>query len=238
MSDHLFIHSDLDDAGLSPAEFRVLAHLSRRAGKNGICEPGIRSISQTCELSINTIRNAIAGLEKRRFIVASKRTKALTNYRITIEAGLAATVSATDTDRKPSVSKSDTICIKNEANLCQPLIHKVIQEGNPRKVIQCAKRKRFDARTVSLPFSSHAFQTAWNEWTQHRSELRKPLTATSTAKQLATLATYGEPRAIAAIGHSIQNGWQGIFEPKAGHSPKKQHASTAQHDPRYGFGER
>ena len=101
-----------------------------------------------------------------------------------------------------------------------------------------AKRSRFDARTVSLPFSSHAFQTAWSEWTQHRSELRKPLTATSTTKQLATLATIGEQRAIAAIAHSIENGWQGIFEPKAGHSPKNTHANTAPHDPRYEFGKR
>lgn len=89
-----------------------------------------------------------------------------------------------------------------------------------------ARAPRFDAGTVSLPFSSPAFSAAWSEWTQHRSELRKPLTATATAKQLATLATIGETRAIAAIGHSIENGWQGIFEPKAGHSPKKQNAKT------------
>jgi hypothetical protein len=111
----------------------------------------------------------------------------------------------------------------NQAS-CPPVEeHKKNREETENKG---ARAPRFDAGTVSLPFSSSAFQTAWSEWTQHRSELRKPLTATSTAKQLATLATYGEPRAIAAITHSIQNGWQGIFEPKAGHSPKKQNANT------------
>ncbi len=34
--------------------------------------------------------------------------------------------------------------------------------------------------------------------------------------QLLALAEMGEPRATAAIKHSIANGWQGIFEPKGG----------------------
>jgi hypothetical protein len=108
---------------------------------------------------------------------------------------------------------------------CWPPVeeHKKNREEHKKKG---ARAPRFDAGTVSLPFSSSAFSAAWSEWCKHRSELRKPLTATSTAKQLATIATIGEPRAIAAIGHSIENGWQGIFEPKAGHSPKKQNANT------------
>lgn len=235
MSNHLFIHSDLDDAGLSPAEFRVLAHLSRRAGKDGICHPGIRSISQTCRISRGTVGTVLESLEKRRFIATSKRHGLLTEYTVTTESGIAATVLIQGT---PTVSIQGTDCPNPRHGLYQSKARKVIHEDNPLKVIQGAKRKRFDARTVSLPFSSDAFQTAWNEWCRHRSEIRKPLTATSTAKQLATIATIGEPRAIAAISHSIENGWQGIFEPKAGHSPKKQHANTAQHDPRFGFGER
>jgi len=251
MSDHLFIHSDLDDAGLSPAEFRVLAHLSRRAGKDGICHPGIRSIAETCGVSVNSARKAIEALEEKRFIVTAKRIKALTEYSLTIKEGIAATVpkegtptvsatdtvkketvSAADTDEKASVSKSDSICVRIEPHLCHQVTHKVIQEDNPIKVIQCAKRKRFDAGAVPLPFSSPQFASAWNEWCKHRTELRKALTPTSTTRQLATLATYGETRAIAAIGHSIENGWRRIFEPKAGKPEERDYSRVKKGDPR------
>lgn len=44
----LFIHSELDDMGLSPEAFRVYAHLARRAGKDGRAWPGVQSIGDVC----------------------------------------------------------------------------------------------------------------------------------------------------------------------------------------------
>jgi DNA-binding MarR family transcriptional regulator len=58
----LFIHSELDDAGLKPSEFRVYAHLSRRAGK-GRAYPGIDSISAVCRINKTTAIEAIKHLE-------------------------------------------------------------------------------------------------------------------------------------------------------------------------------
>lgn len=47
----------IDDLGLSPAAYRVYGHYKRRAGANGgECTEGLRSISQHCKLSINTVR--------------------------------------------------------------------------------------------------------------------------------------------------------------------------------------
>ena len=69
-----------------------------------------------------------------------------------------------------------------------------------------------DALPVNL--ASPAFRTAWAEWDQHRREKRQALTPTAKARQLAKLSEWGESRAIAAIQHSIGNGWTGIFEDK------------------------
>jgi hypothetical protein len=68
---------------------------------------------------------------------------------------------------------------------------------------------------VSIPDSLNtpAFTAAWDEWAQHRREKRAKLTATAAKRQLAKFAEWGEARAIAAIHHSIQQGWTGIFEP-------------------------
>lgn len=67
----------------------------------------------------------------------------------------------------------------------------------------------------TLPFTSGAFGEAWNDWKQHRVEIKKKLTPTSIKQQLANFAEWGESRSIAAIRHTIGNGWQGLREPDA-----------------------
>jgi hypothetical protein len=79
--------------------------------------------------------------------------------------------------------------------------------------------KRSKPPTQSLPpipteLDTPAFRTAWEEWIQHRKEIKKPLTPTTASKQLKDLAGWGECAAIAAIDVSIRNGWTGLFEPK------------------------
>lgn len=77
------------------------------------------------------------------------------------------------------------------------------------------------ARSASASYSDlpegmqgEGFKAAWAEWHEHRRQKRKPMTELSQKKLLGECARMGEKRAIAAINHSIANGWQGIFEPK------------------------
>lgn len=58
------------------------------------------------------------------------------------------------------------------------------------------------------------FREAWQRWHDHRAEIRHPLTPTTERLQLKKLAAWGSERAVAALEHSISNGWQGIFEPE------------------------
>lgn len=61
--------------------------------------------------------------------------------------------------------------------------------------------------------NTERFRAQWEAWKQHRRETRKKLTPTSASRQLKRLEKMGHDNAIAAIEHSIANGWQGIFEP-------------------------
>ena len=61
-------------------------------------------------------------------------------------------------------------------------------------------------------FDSPAFREAWSDWLGHRSEIKHSLTPRAATEQMKKLAGWGEKRAIAAIRHSICNGWQGLFE--------------------------
>jgi len=77
-------------------------------------------------------------------------------------------------------------------------------------------------RSLTLPFDDQDFADAWNDWTQHRKEKKKPLTPTSTKLQLQALQDMGVDRAIRAIDHSIAQGYTGIYEPnEQGESKQK-----------------
>lgn len=68
---------------------------------------------------------------------------------------------------------------------------------------------------ASLPevLNTERFKSAWRDWEEHRRQIRKKLTPKAVELAVQKLAEMGHDRAIAAIEHSIANGWQGIFEP-------------------------
>lgn len=51
----IFIHSSLDDAGLTPQQFRLFAHLSRRAGEDG-CFSSVDNMAEVCKMHPDTVR--------------------------------------------------------------------------------------------------------------------------------------------------------------------------------------
>lgn len=84
-----------------------------------------------------------------------------------------------------------------------------------------AKRQQNAEDEVETEIASEAwlsepeFSMAWEQWKEHRNELKKPLTAMATIQQIRKLKEWGKNRAIAALNYSIANGWQGIFEPQS-----------------------
>ena len=68
----IFIHSSLDDYGLTPAQFRVLAHLARRQGRDRAFA-SVERMAQVCRLHPQTVRKALKFLEKSRLIRIQRR---------------------------------------------------------------------------------------------------------------------------------------------------------------------
>ena len=71
------------------------------------------------------------------------------------------------------------------------------------------KASKFDPLTAC---PTNVTASVWADWCQHRKEIRKPLTATTCAKQAKTLAGHHAPDAV--INQSISNGWTGLFPEK------------------------
>lgn len=113
----------------------------------------------------------------------------------------------------------------------QKVNHQNRAQNGERTVIEIGS-KRGSSIPTPMPFpkelATARFSFAWDQWIQHRKEIRKPVTPTSTSQQLKKLAAWGEDRAIAAIEHTIASGWQGIREPEAT-DRQRQRADDWQH---------
>lgn len=74
----------------------------------------------------------------------------------------------------------------------------------------------FDASGFILPDSirTSEMQDAWVRWTKHRFEIKKPLKPTQCEAQAQQFVEWGVQRSVAAITHTIKNGWQGLREPE------------------------
>lgn len=70
----LFVHSDIDDYPLTTEEFRVYAHIARRAGL-GEAWPAMASIAKKCRIHEDTARRCIHSLTAYRLLSVEDRSK-------------------------------------------------------------------------------------------------------------------------------------------------------------------
>ena len=74
----VFIHSKLDDAGLTASEFRIVCHVARR----GICFAAVESISRICRLSEGTVRAGLKSLAAQGLLIRETREGQTTVHRL------------------------------------------------------------------------------------------------------------------------------------------------------------
>lgn len=129
-TDSIFIHSSVDDAGLSPAEFRIYGHLARRAGANG-AYPGVDSMAKICQLAKATIIKSIRRLEELGMIRVVRISGVKSRYVLTRRSVWLITT-VTLNEQVPVQTRE-----RGSSNEVTPPVQtrerKVIQEGNPSK---------------------------------------------------------------------------------------------------------
>ncbi|MCC7518433.1 MAG: helix-turn-helix domain-containing protein [Verrucomicrobiae bacterium] len=78
----LFIRAELDDHVLIPTEFRLYAHLARRAGTDGAW-PAVRSMARTCRMHEDTVRRCLRRLKELNMVRSQMRPGTTTLYMLT-----------------------------------------------------------------------------------------------------------------------------------------------------------
>ncbi len=114
----------------------------------------------------------------------------------------------------PGAAANGTTCRVTRTTEQEPL-NKTRERGSAASSSSSRKKQTKQLGIDDLPANlrTDRFLAVWRDWEAHRHELRKPLTPTSVKRQLTQFARWGETRSIAAIEHTIAQGWQGIREP-------------------------
>ena len=109
------------------------------------------------------------------------------------------------------------------------------EADNPVLTKKDKKLRKKGAADFPIPevLDTPAFREVWAEWAEHRKQKRSSLTPVSKKKQLTQLAALGVKRAIAALNHSMQQGYTGIFEPNATDQKHPGRNAGTFNDPKY-----
>ena len=98
-----------------------------------------------------------------------------------------------------------------------------------------ASRKTYSRPTqelvkTNLPphINTGGLDVAWDSWRQYHEERKKPLTVSTALKQFKQFERWGPSRAIAAIDHSISQGYVGLVEPKENGKPQSTSPAEAE----------
>jgi DNA-binding MarR family transcriptional regulator len=210
-----FIPAWLNQAGLSQADFRVYCCLAARADvKTGIAWPAAELIAKDCGMARNTVWKSLGRLEDGGFIRRNgKRFASSNRYQVLVPIGANETPKDELSIGANEIPKGDSPIGANETPSIGANEIRLSEQMDSRECITTKDNQgRVTKGNFSLPFDSQTFRETWQAWERHRKEIRKPITSESRKLQLKKLEAMGEQRAIAAINHSLEKGWQGIFE--------------------------
>ncbi len=92
-------------------------------------------------------------------------------------------------------------------------------EGNAKEELRKKKEERITNKEIVIPEGINI--ESWNEWFTYRKEKKKTVSQAAAKKQFNLLAKYTTEQQKLIIDTSIQNDYQGLFEPKANNTVSK-----------------
>ncbi len=103
----LYVHSELDDYGLMANEFRIYAHLARRAGKDGAW-PSVDSMAEKCRLNRDTVYRCLKRLKELNLVRAIVRPGTTNIYVLTARSQWKENQKVSENRGYPPVSDTST----------------------------------------------------------------------------------------------------------------------------------
>jgi hypothetical protein len=223
-----FIHSTLDDAGLSPTEFRLYCHVLRRSGSSGYFDESGPNAARVCRVNQKTWRRSVKRLVDLHMLEAKPRTGATTIYKPASPNTWRSYPNGYLGTRLGTVSKRvGTLPKRIPGDPTQTNTHKGSPiEGSPLKDLPPS-----DAVEMPNNLNTPQFLDAWRDWQEYRLSLggKNMNPARMFREQLRWLAQFPTDTATEILRQSMRNGWQGLFELKHEHTPKHKNHHPENH---------
>lgn len=234
--DLMFIHSELDDLGLDPYEFRIYSRLVRRAGKHGVAHESVANMAEGCRMSERKARQALRVLEELGLVTRTERSGATTEYSLTHQRHWVRRPEQVDSGDTPARDAAPT-----PAPHAAPPRHDMpptpapgAAKGNPLKVIPLkevepptplpkpkAKKSRagelrheFDPINVAENLPANFDPDRFLDFCSSRLKLKKPMTAEALKRFLGRHES--TPREVLDVmfDNAIEGGWQRLYDLK------------------------
>ncbi|WP_338791149.1 helix-turn-helix domain-containing protein [Pseudomonas sp. AE27] len=199
----------------NPLRKLVLIKLADNASDQGECWPSYQHIADQCEIARSTVKTHIRELEKAGLVRREFRRNGELNqsnvFHLTLSGGAGAARGGGAAENPPGAAENPgggAGAAPRTSHSFEPVnepVEQTVADAPSAK----KKAPKFDPITCK---PANVSEQTWADWCQHRKEIRKPLTATTCAKQAKTLAGHHAPDAV--INQSISNGWTGLFPEK------------------------
>lgn len=217
--------------GMTPAQKAVLVSLADNANDQGVCWPSVDSIAMRTCLSERSVQNAIKWLIDAGALHAQQRNGRSTVYTVTPAAfappqqmrGANNDETPANNDRTPAAF-APTPAAAAPRTVNEPSKNR----NEPSSTGTRKKSKQMDEIEIELPAWLPA--DAWQDWVEHRREIKAPLTqraAELSIKTLAKLKAQGN-NPVEVIEQSVLSGkWTALYPLKDRHGG--QPGSAKQH---------
>ena len=157
MNTFIFIHSDIDDAGLDVETFRILCHIARRSDGSGIAFPSVKSAAKICRVNKDTVADRLNQLENGGWIERVKRPGFASGFKISSTLPPIRQEGISDSEGHPPASPLPI----RRAGL--GVIRREGSEGNPIKDIHEGSLRDFEKFWAAYPQKTAKTQ-AWKSW--------------------------------------------------------------------------
>lgn len=190
----VFVHSVLDELGLSAAEFRLYCHLARRADNSTrVAYAAHDSMASVCRLDIKTVRRALQALVERGMITVERRPGYPNCYRLAPRSYWQSGVDAEDDFVRPGFPTMPPWCGTGKEVGCQtgkeatpsaphegnPQV--LLQEGNPQKHTEGEPQSEQEASRVRTPAASFRVPVVRLEVARNSEPAEHPAPASSSS---------------------------------------------------------
>lgn len=233
------VHSELDDIGLDPFEFRVYAHAVRRAGgESGELWESVEAGAAHCRMDVKTYRAALVALVKLRLLSRKDRPGQTSVYRLTPRSAWLATPTkngrATESGRgtgngRGTPTKNGRTPLPETVDKGNPL-KGIPGRESPKTYTREPKPKKptkktpepaheFDPATVDLPpqFDRELFQA----FCSNRLKKKSPMTLEALRRFLKKHGKHNKATLDQMFDNAIIAGWKDLYPLKNDRSHAK-----------------